>query len=187
MYSEIASSRILLVLDLDETLIYATEDPLERQPDFRCGPYHVYRRPYLDDFLRTMSRYFQLAVWTSGTDDYAAAIANRILPVDLDAFRFVWGRSRCTYRWQEAQEDFIYEKRLQKLKKRGYRLERMLLLDDSREKCAYNYGNAVYVRPWFGDEADQELKLLSEYLPSLAQVENVRSIEKRGWRLPAKP
>src|SRR5688572_23634095 len=108
METDIFSERILLILDLDETLIYATTDALERPAEFRCGPYQVYLRPHLETFLRAMSQHFQLAVWTSGTDDYAAAIAARILPADLPGFRFVWGRSRCRYRWQEAMEDFVY-------------------------------------------------------------------------------
>ncbi|MDQ4120460.1 MAG: hypothetical protein M3209_03335 [Acidobacteriota bacterium] len=37
----------LLVLDLDETLIYATEEELERKADFRAGQYLVYKRPFL--------------------------------------------------------------------------------------------------------------------------------------------
>jgi NLI interacting factor-like phosphatase len=46
---------ILLILDLDETLIYATEEPLQRVPDFIIGPYAVYRRPYLTEFLTSCS------------------------------------------------------------------------------------------------------------------------------------
>ena len=31
--------RPLLILDLDETLIYGVEKPMEHTPDFRVGPY----------------------------------------------------------------------------------------------------------------------------------------------------
>lgn len=41
----------LLILDLDGTLIFATERPLTREADFRVGPYPVYGRPGLPDFL----------------------------------------------------------------------------------------------------------------------------------------
>lgn len=57
----------LLILDLDETLIHGTEHPLERSPDFVVGPYAVYKRPGLSDFLCRMSESFDLAVWTSST------------------------------------------------------------------------------------------------------------------------
>jgi hypothetical protein len=36
----------LLILDLDETLIYAAEIPLARSPDFLVYDYHLYKRPY---------------------------------------------------------------------------------------------------------------------------------------------
>lgn len=36
--------------------------------------------------------------------------------------------------------------------------------------------------PYFGDEEDNELVLLAEYLPTLASVNDFRPIEKRGWR-----
>ena len=43
--------RQLLILDIDETLVYATETPLERPPDFRVGPFVAYRRPHLHKFI----------------------------------------------------------------------------------------------------------------------------------------
>ena len=41
---------ILLILDLDETLVYSIEEPLGRDHDFTVGPYAVYRRPHLAEF-----------------------------------------------------------------------------------------------------------------------------------------
>jgi len=41
----------LLVLDLDETLVFSTEQELHRPADLRVAGYHVYKRPYLDAFL----------------------------------------------------------------------------------------------------------------------------------------
>jgi len=35
----------LLILDLDETLVHASERELERSADFRLVGYHVYLRP----------------------------------------------------------------------------------------------------------------------------------------------
>ncbi len=41
----------LLILDLDETLIHATENELNFSADFRFDRYFIYKRPYLDQFL----------------------------------------------------------------------------------------------------------------------------------------
>jgi hypothetical protein len=50
-----SSDRNLLVLDLDETLIYACDDPRRLaklgEPDFCAAGYPVFKRPHLDYFL----------------------------------------------------------------------------------------------------------------------------------------
>ena len=58
----------------------------------------------------------------------------------------------------------------------------MIIVDDSPHKCADNFGNAIYPSPFEGDKNDNELITLSHYLESICDVENVRIIEKRGWR-----
>ncbi len=57
-------ARSLLILDLDETLIWATEEALDQAPDFEVGPYSVYKRPGVAEFLATAMQWFELAVWT---------------------------------------------------------------------------------------------------------------------------
>ena len=58
----------------------------------------------------------------------------------------------------------------------------MLIIDDSPEKTKDNYGNAIYINVFEGNQNDQELQVLSEYLHSIKNTNNVRSLEKRGWR-----
>ena len=64
---------LLLILDLDETLIYAEERPATHPSDFRVGPYSVTRRPGLRQFLDFCHTHFQLAVWTT-----AGAVEQRV-------------------------------------------------------------------------------------------------------------
>lgn len=73
-------------------------------------------------------------------------------------------------------------KDLRKVARLGFDLRRTLIVDDSPEKVRRHYGNAVYVRPWTGDPADDELPRLLRYLHTLADVADVRRIEKRRWR-----
>jgi len=171
----------LLVLDLDETLIYATEDPLERKPDFEVGPYSVYKRPGLDEFLAEVSQHFQLAVWTSSTRLYAEPIVAKIFSLDAE-LRFVWSRDRCTRTFDPELQEHEYAKNLSKLKRQGYSLEHVLMVDDTPTKLSNHYGNLVRVEPFLGDPTDSELFHLANYLPTLAHVPNIRSVEKRYWR-----
>jgi TFIIF-interacting CTD phosphatase-like protein len=47
------SKNKLLILDLDETLIHASETPLDYRSDFLVYDYYIYKRPNLDRFLAT--------------------------------------------------------------------------------------------------------------------------------------
>ena len=173
----------LLVLDLDETLIHATDGHLEREPDFEVGQYAVYKRPGLDSFLSTVEAKFDLAVWTSSTRVYAALVVSSIFPPNVE-LNFVWSRERCTMRFDPELLDYEWTKNLGKLRRRGYQLEQVLVVDDTPEKLAKHYGNLVRVKPFFGNPEDRELLQLGQYLLTLAEVPNVRKIEKRFWRTP---
>lgn len=171
----------LLILDLDETLLYGAEKEGPRRCDFRVGPFHIYRRPHLDEFLSGVSPHFHLAIWSSASPDYVAAIARQILPRGLE-WVFVWSRERCTIKQNLETFETEYVKDLKKVKRMGYDLARVLVVDDTLHKSARNYGNAVYVAQFEGDLADRELLLLLKYLKSLADCQNFRAVEKRGWR-----
>ena len=176
-----AGQRMLLILDLDETLVHATRVPLARRPDHQVFNYSLYLRPGLGSFLQHVSSVFRLAVWTSSTLDYAEAVV-ALLFADPLALEFIWARDKCTVirDWQEYTH--CYAKPLHKLKRYGYDLRRMLVVDDSPEKHTRNYGNLVRVAPFNGETVDDELEHLARYLSQLATQPNVRCIEKRGWR-----
>ena len=55
----------LLILDLDETLVYGAEAPLPAPWDFTVGPYFIYRRPHLPEFLAASFGGFDVAVFFS--------------------------------------------------------------------------------------------------------------------------
>ena len=175
------TDRSLLILDLDETLVHATESPLSHLHDFEVGPYVVYRRPGVESFVRAMHRHFVLAVWTSSTRLYAEGVVPQIFPAEIP-LRFVWSRERCTRRFDPETHDFEWAKNLDKVKRLGFPLERVLIVDDTPKKLERHYGNLVRVKAFEGDLSDTELFGLIEYLPTLAEVPNVRSVEKRYWR-----
>lgn len=78
---------------------------------------------------------------------------------------------------------YHYVKRLSKVKKRrNEQMERVLIIDDTPSKSIHNYGNAIYPQEFTGDPQDDELLYLMRYLDTLKNVDDVRKIEKRGWR-----
>lgn len=183
--------RILLILDVDETLIHATDKELNQKADFKIFGYNIYKRPFLDQFFEAIKNDFLLAIWSAASDDYVEEVVKQITPEDIN-LEFVWGRNRCTYRRNfqideygyddDAQNHYHYIKPLKKVKRKGYHLNKILIVDDSPHKSKDNFGNAIYPKAFTGDTADKELKLLAKYLKSLKDKENVRRIEKRSWQ-----
>ena len=180
--------RHLLILDLDETLVHATRQPLDYAPASQVGPYAVYRRPGVQDFLASVARHYRLAVWTSSSAAYAEAVV-ALLFADASALDFVWSRERCTPRRDFERDVWVDTKSLHKVKRRGYDLGKVVAVDDTPQKYARNYGNLVIVKPFEGDRADDELAQLAPYLQRLAAMPDVRRVEKRSWRpsLPTPP
>ncbi len=188
-------AELLLVLDLDETLVHSTKTELDRPADFRLYDYHVYERPDLGPFLDWCLKAFPVAVWSSASDDYVAALVERLFP-DPAGLEFVWARSRtATLRTQPHHmerfgaglRDYHFQKRLRKLAGLGWTIDRILIVDDSPEKAAQNYGNAIYPKAFLGAEDDDELRYLASYLDRLRTVPNPRSVEKRNWRATVVP
>lgn len=172
---------MLLILDLDETLIHARNDFLKHEPHFHVGSYGVYKRPYLDEFLSFCRENFEVAIWTSSSEDYASEVVENIFGNEY-ALSFVWARNRCTIEYVPEQQTHIWSKNIKKVKEKGYALERVIAVDDTPEKYKRSYGNLVAVQPFEGDVDDCELKLLAPYLRSLRSSQNVRRVEKRFWR-----
>lgn len=173
--------RKLLILDLDETLIYATEEKSEREADFIIGRYFVYKRPFLESFLECCFENFDVAVWTAATKSYAEDILKTIL-MENQNLQFLWTRERCTFTFDAEEREHFYSKRMHKICRRGYKLESVIVVDDSPKVWQSSYGNLVGVTKFEGNESDDELKSLAIYLIKLKSVGNIRLIEKRNWR-----
>jgi len=172
----------LLILDLDETLIHGTTEPIHRDADFLVGEqFHVYIRPYLGSFLEYAFANFEVAVWTSASADYAAEVVHNIIPTGK-TLRFLWSNERCTRKQNLETWETYWVKDLKKVKKLGYSLDRVLMVDDSPEKLSKNYGNYIKIREYEGDQSDDDLKHLPWFLDTLLDVDDVRPPEKRGWK-----
>ena len=174
--------RPLLILDIDETLIHGREEPLDRPCEFLAGRYHIYERPHLNQFLQSVSELYDLACWSSATHDYLEIVVNTITKDLFSPLLFVWDRSRCTRRTDFTLQEEYFLKDLQKVKKKGYDLARVLILEDEPRKVNRHFGNAIFVKPYVGALDDDELPKLASYLRSVADVPNYRVLEKRNWR-----
>lgn len=108
-------------------------------------------------------------------------VVSNIFPTNYP-LEFVWSHKRCTRVFDSEFLDYYYVKDLKKLKRHGYSLEKIIMVDDTPRKLERNYSNLIRITEWLGDSSDRELLILIEYLTELKDVENVRKIEKRGWQ-----
>lgn len=172
----------LLILDLDETLIHARNSELDTPcPSFNFEEYTIYRRPYLEDFLAFCEKHFKVAIWTSSSEEYATKVVQEIFENNYP-LEFVWSRERCVRKRNLIDDTVIWLKDLRKVKNKGFKLEHVIVVDDTPAKLGRNYGNHVYIKPFEGNAEDCELTFLMKYLLELKITKNIRSIEKRRWR-----
>ncbi|MVN87913.1 phosphoprotein phosphatase [Deinococcus sp. HMF7620] len=175
--------RPLLVLDLDETLWHGVPDQTALS-GVRFG-----LRPFLGQFLHTVSQGYDLAVWTAASEDWMLC--------GLDATRqatgfdlrgqavFLWARDRCAWRRSETGE--LHPRKPARKFRAGwvrarYPRSRILVVDDLASNYACGYGHLVKVTSWTGAQDDTELLRLGPYLLTLAAHPDLRQVEKRGWQ-----
>lgn len=183
-------SEILVILDIDETLVYATKNHLDIPYDFKLDDFFVYKRPYLDRFIRYIDNNFPFAIWSSASDNYVDEMTKKL---GLhEKVKFCWARSKATYKKPSIFDaegnlniNFVdhhfFVKRLKKVKKLGFDLNQVLIIDDTPYKSQENYGNAIIVNEFKGNKGDNVLLKLMEYLKTLKNADNVRVIDKRFW------
>lgn len=179
----------LLILDLDETLIYSThkKEYKNEKYDFIIDEdYYVKKRPFVDEFLIEISNHFELAVWTAATRDYGEYIIKELFEKNNLSLKFFYSREKCVQKEHpRSMYDYYaqryYIKDLNKIKKE-FDLNKVLMLDDLHISLERNYGNLVKVNPFQGDNNDTHLISVKEFLLSVKDTENLRQMEKRYWQ-----
>ena len=175
----------LLILDIDETLIYSSEKQLDRQADFELNfgleKYFVYIRPGLEEFILSCNNCFNLAIWTSSSSDYGGEVIKNIYPNNLQ-LAFIFTRERCLFKRNPDLDIIETFKPLKKVKRKGFSFDNILIVDDIPETFKYNYGSAILVKKYQGEDNDTELFLLLKYLEMISSEANLRTIDKRHWK-----
>lgn len=162
---------MLIVLDIDETLIHSSETKIPTYESFKTLDYYwTHKRPYLDRFIRKLlsDNFYEVGVWTAAVTEYGNFIIDKIVPKDLrHRLKFVMTRPDC-----EGEEN---NKPLQKAinkynqlyprNKGKYTISDVLLIDDRDGVTQYNNLNHLKIHAFEGDyEDDDELRELSDYL-----------------------
>ncbi|CAD8171361.1 unnamed protein product [Paramecium octaurelia] len=138
-----------LVLDLDETLVHYQEFPK--------GGGQFLVRPFVEEFLEQLSKYYEIIIFTAALPDYA----NFIIDI-IDKKGFVKQR---LYRDKTIFKDQVYIKDLSILNRS---LSKIIIVDNMPENFQLQPENGIYIQSWFGDTQDRALKDLQPLLEQIA-------------------
>ena len=171
------SNKKTLVLDLDETLVHSsTESPFPNRKNIVLNlkiknlDYKIYAivRPYLDFFLKEMSHYFNLYIFTASMSQYSKALLDIIDKNKLIIKTF--SREYCQYKFG------IYFKDLSIF---NVDYKDIIIIDNNPTSYALNKSNGIPIQSWIDDPNDKELIKLIPLLKYLANVDDVRPIIKK--------
>ncbi|WP_138517074.1 HAD family hydrolase [Rhodoferax bucti] len=157
------------MFDLDETLVHATKERLDRKPDFRFEDYGVFIRPHLRFMLEAIAPRFDIAVWSSATKIYVESAVKQLFG-DVAELKFAWSIDRCVQRVEPNSNGYVYIKDLRKVQGQGYAVEGILIVDDSPEKIVRQPRNHVLISAFTGAEDDDALLELPARLVHAAEV-----------------
>ncbi|PYH95818.1 hypothetical protein BO71DRAFT_397625 [Aspergillus ellipticus CBS 707.79] len=180
-----------LVLDLDETLIHSlakggrmssghmvevklatpmTTALTPGGPPTTLGPqhpilYYVHKRPYCDDFLRKICKWYKLVIFTASVQEYADPVIDW-LEQERKYFQARYYRQHCTLR------NGAYIKDLSSVEPD---LSKVMILDNSPMSYIFHEDNAIPIEGWINDPTDNGLLHLVPMLEALQYVTDVRA------------
>ncbi|CAD8063437.1 unnamed protein product [Paramecium primaurelia] len=172
--TERSKGRKTLVIDLDETLVHSSFEPMKIndlivEVSMNDQKYKIYVniRPGAHDFIKETSKYFELIVFTASISEYANSVIDFLDPqglVDLRLFR-----ENCTIYKDILVKDLSLLKR---------NLDSVILIDNSVNSFMFQPMNAVHILNYFEDKTDQELPLMIPFLKLLSQFQDVRPVHE---------
>ncbi|OAQ90346.1 nuclear envelope morphology protein 1 [Purpureocillium lilacinum] len=177
-----------LILDLDETLIHSMSKggrmSTGHMVEVRLNTaslgmggastgaaqhpilYWVNKRPYCDEFLRRVCKWFNLVIFTASVQEYADPVIDW-LESERKFFSARYYRQHCTYR-QGA-----YIKDLSSVEPD---LSKVMILDNSPLSYLFHEDNAIPIQGWINDPTDNDLMHLVPLLEGLQYVHDVRAL-----------
>jgi Dullard-like phosphatase family protein len=169
----VTSTGRCVALDLDETLIYASDDPLcafdylvECVYNGRKGRFHVAIRPGADEFITRLKMLgYDVFIYTAGTCEYARAVLNAWLPD--------WPRTRLLTRSSCAFIGGVYAKDLKRIKRS---MADVVLVDNSQSSFLFQPENGILVTTWRGGSDGELIGRVLPLLERCASAADVRPV-----------
>ncbi|KAI9717701.1 MAG: Nuclear envelope morphology protein 1 [Chrysothrix sp. TS-e1954] len=175
-----------LVIDLDETLIHSmakggkmsTGHMVEVKLQMPVGVgnsvfgpqvpilYYVHKRPHCDEFLRKVSKWYNLIAFTASVQEYADPVIDW-LELERKYFSARYYRQHCTFR------NGAYIKDLSLVEPD---LSKVMILDNSPMSYIFHEDNAIPIEGWISDPTDNDLLHLIPLLEGLQYTTDILSV-----------
>ena len=134
---------------MDETLVHYFEDENEAYVKVRMGT---------ENFIRKLSKYCEIAIFTASTQNYADIVIDGLDCKDLIDYRL--------YRQHTTLMNGVNVKDLSKL---GRNMDKIIIVDNIEENYQLQPNNGLNICDFEGDENDNELDFLLEDLLKLVK------------------
>ena len=168
-----------LILDLDETLVHCDEDitqPYDLLVPIKftggdvvqCG---VSIRPFAKEFLKNMSLFFEIVIFTASHSCYANKILGLLDP-DNKYIVYRLFRESCI-----ETEEGIYIKDLRIFANR--KLDELIIVDNAFFSYGFQIDNGVPIVPFMTDKGDTQLRELTEFLVGIKDEVSVTHFLRR--------
>lgn len=161
-----------LLLDLDETLVHfslrAPSEPcivLPVEIDDKKFKVYVLVRPGAEQFLKEMSQYYELVIYTASLAKYADPLMDILDKDHVVSHRLF--RGDCIF------YQGMYVKDLSEV---GRDMKELLIIDNSPTAYLFQPENALPILSWYEDKSDRCLYDYCPFLRELTKVNDVRTI-----------
>ncbi len=177
---------VTLVLDLDETLVHASLQPVHTADDFvqlqsNGVQYQLWvnYRPHMMEFLLYAAERFEVVLFTASQQVYAdMVIASIERKAQKQLFRHRLFRGDCVELNGSYVKDLVAMNR---------RLAEICIVDNSIGAFALQVDNGIPIRSWFDDPDDRELLNIQPILHQLQNSTDVRPIIQQHFGLAKHP
>eukprot|EP00808_Paulinella_micropora_P006304 g63575.t1 len=169
-----------LVLDLDETLVHCSVQPIVNADitfafHFESTAYQVYvrTRPHMFDFLRQVSQWYEIVVFTASYSEYASTLLDLLDP-EHQYIKHRLFRHHCI----NVGGNFLKD-----LNILGRDLHRVALMDNSVLAFGYQVDNGIPIESWLDDPQDKELLKILPFLSTMKDLDDVRPFIRNTFRI----
>lgn len=169
--------RKCLALDLDETLVHSSFQPVQNA-DFVIPVliddvfHHVYvlKRPGVDEFMKRMGKIYEIVVYTASLSKYADPLLDKLDIHNVITARLF--REHCVYFQGHYVKDMSLLNRP---------IHECIIVDNSPMSYAFHPENAIPCGTYIDSPHDKEMWQLADFLESISKVSDVRG-KTRNWR-----